>query len=285
MSDISMIGLGRMGAAVAEGLLSGGRDMTVWNRSAEKMQPFIERGALGASSIADAVAASQLIVICIDNYSVTHSLLDVNDVTDRLSDRIVVQLSTGTPDEAGESAEWFKSFGAEYIDGAILGGPENLHTDSAQVLFAGAEDTYMRVEHLLQSVCPRVRYVGEKIRGAAVLDMAWLCRHYGMFAGVTHGALLCEAENMGLDLYSELFPESDYAHFYVKTMLEENFYDTPATLRIWAGALEAIRKHAVDCGINSEAPTFFASQFEKALKAGYGEEDVAALIKVLRNSS
>jgi 3-hydroxyisobutyrate dehydrogenase-like beta-hydroxyacid dehydrogenase len=89
---------------------------------------------------------------------------------------------------------------------------------------------------------------------------------------------------MGLDLYAEMFPESDYAHFYVKTIHDENFYDTSATLRTWAGALEAIRKHAVDARINSEIPTFFASQFEKALKAGYGEEDVASLIKVLRDS-
>lgn len=284
MSDISMIGLGRMGAAVAEGLLASGNDMTVWNRSARKMQTFIERGALGASSIADAVASSRVIVVCIDDYSATRSLFDVKDVTEHLSDRIVVQLSTGTPDEAGESFEWFQALGAEYIDGAILGGPENLQTDYAQVLFAGPQDAYARAEHLLQSVCPKVRYVGENIRGAAVLDMAWLCRHYGMFAGVTHGALLCEAENVGLDLYAEVFAESDYAHVYVKTMHEENFYDTSATLRTWAGALDVIRKHAVDSGINSEAPTFFARQFEKAMKAGYGEEDVAALIKVLRDN-
>ena len=115
-----------------------------------------------------------------------------------------------------------------------------------------------------------------------MLDMAWLCRHYGMFAGVTHGALLCEAENMGLDLYAEMFPESEYAHSYVRTIYDEDFYDTSATLRTWAGALDVIHKHAVNSGINSETPAFFASQFEKALKAGYGEEDVAALIKVLR---
>jgi 3-hydroxyisobutyrate dehydrogenase-like beta-hydroxyacid dehydrogenase len=42
---------------------------------------------------------------------------------------------------------------------------------------------------------------------------------------------------------------------------------------------------ARDTGINSEIPDFVSRLFKRAISAGYGEEDVAALIKVLKRDS
>ena len=50
MSDISVLGLGQMGSAMAHALLANGRKVTVWNRAPEKAQPFIDSGAEIAAS-------------------------------------------------------------------------------------------------------------------------------------------------------------------------------------------------------------------------------------------
>ena len=52
MSDISVLGLGSMGAALARALQRAGHRITVWNRSPEKMQPFVANGADGAPAVA-----------------------------------------------------------------------------------------------------------------------------------------------------------------------------------------------------------------------------------------
>lgn len=52
MSDISVLGLGSMGAALARALQRAGHRITVWNRSPEKMQSFVANGAKGAPSVA-----------------------------------------------------------------------------------------------------------------------------------------------------------------------------------------------------------------------------------------
>lgn len=284
MSEISILGLGLMGAALAHELQRHGHSMTVWNRSPEKMQPFTDRGAHGALNLVEAVTASPILLICVDDYSVTRSLLEVENVTNNLIDRTVVQLSTGTPLEAYESAEWFKSYGARYIDGAILAGPETLGTESAQIIFSGPEDVFAGAELLLKSLCQKIRYLGDNIRSASALDLAWLCRDYGMFMGVTHGAVLCESEGVSLDLYAQMFPESDYAHDYVNTIHNKEFENTSATLNTWGAALQNISKQAHNAGINSEIPQFISSLFDRAMQAGHGEEDVAALIKILRKN-
>jgi 3-hydroxyisobutyrate dehydrogenase-like beta-hydroxyacid dehydrogenase len=48
MSDMTVIGMGAMGAAFARTLLAAGRSVTVWNRTPEKMQPLVALGADGA---------------------------------------------------------------------------------------------------------------------------------------------------------------------------------------------------------------------------------------------
>ena len=58
MSDISTLGLGLMGSALARSLVKGGHGVTVWNRSPAKMQPLVDMGAAPAASVAAAVEAS-----------------------------------------------------------------------------------------------------------------------------------------------------------------------------------------------------------------------------------
>lgn len=48
--EIGFIGLGRMGTAIAGNLVKAGHDVTVWNRSAEKIRPLIEAGAQQAAT-------------------------------------------------------------------------------------------------------------------------------------------------------------------------------------------------------------------------------------------
>jgi 3-hydroxyisobutyrate dehydrogenase-like beta-hydroxyacid dehydrogenase len=52
---------------------------------------------------------------------------------------------------------------------------------------------------------------------------------------------------------------------------------------VWDGALQRIQAQARDAGINSEVPDFISGFFRRGIAAGYGEEDIASVIKVMRN--
>ena len=71
MSDITVIGLGAMGLALARTLLEAGRNVTVWNRSPEKIQPLMALGARGPSNFGEALAASPQIIVCLSDYDTT----------------------------------------------------------------------------------------------------------------------------------------------------------------------------------------------------------------------
>ncbi len=205
MSDITVIGLGLMGAALARAIHRAGHDLTVWNRSPGKMQSFIDDGVAGAPDVVSAIAGSSVIVICIDNYAATNSMLRADEVTPLLAGRTVVQLSTGTPREAAECAEWMKAHDVSYLDGAILAGPRTIGTDGSIILLAGEEAAYERSGGMLACLGGDVRYLGANVRAASALDLAWLCDSYGRFLAVTHAACLCESEGVGVDEFASLF--------------------------------------------------------------------------------
>ncbi len=103
MSDISVIGLGKMGSAIASALLRSGRSVTVWNRATEKAAPLIEAGAVLASSPQEAVAASEAIMVCIKTHKTTTELL--KPLSGELSGKTIIDLSTGGAEEANELVE------------------------------------------------------------------------------------------------------------------------------------------------------------------------------------
>ena len=65
VSDVSMIGLGAMGSALARAFVGAGHRITVWNRTRRKMRPLVDAGASGAANLIDAIEASPIIVVCI----------------------------------------------------------------------------------------------------------------------------------------------------------------------------------------------------------------------------
>ncbi|MGR3716709.1 MAG: NAD(P)-dependent oxidoreductase [Thermohalobaculum sp.] len=281
MSDITVIGLGLMGAALARAIQRAGHDLTVWNRSPAKMQPFIDDGVAGAPDVASAITASPVILICIDNYAVTDTMLQSDDIVPLLAGRTVVQLSTGTPQEAREASEWMIARGVAYLDGAILCGPTAIATDDAQILLSGDAAAHQRAGKLLQCLGGTVRYLGPNTGAASALDLAWLTTCYGRFMAIIHAANLCKSEDVGIDEFVSLFPDNPDIRGYAKVIHEESFHECTATLQVWGAALQRIQQQGVDANINTEFPDLVASVFKKAVDAGYGAQNVMALVKVL----
>jgi len=282
MSDITMIGLGAMGSALARAFVRAGHNTTVWNRSAARMGPLMEIGARGAGSVTEAVAASPMIVVCINNYAATQALLGSGEVLAALAGRTLVQLSTGTSAEARAAEAWLAPLGVDYIDGAIMPYPSDIGAPDAQILFAGPEAAYRRCLPLLGCLGGDLRYLGTNIAAAAVLDMALLTGQLCNYLGALHGALLCESEGVGVDVLGSMFAGGDPVARLLGKIHRRALHEAEATLTVWNAALDGILDQGRSRSINTEIPSLVSSLFRRALAAGRGEDDVASVIEVLR---
>ena len=99
-------GLGAMGSALARALVARGHRVTVWNRTTDKASPRVSDGAVLAATPAVAVGASPVVIACVSNYDVTRAILGDDEVAAGLPGRGLIQLSTGSPQEARDSEVW-----------------------------------------------------------------------------------------------------------------------------------------------------------------------------------
>ena len=93
MTDISVIGLGAMGSALARAQLKAGRSVTVWNRSIEKAAPLEEAGAIAAATASEAIMASPLTITCLKSHPQTNEVL--RNAANALPGKTIIELSTG----------------------------------------------------------------------------------------------------------------------------------------------------------------------------------------------
>ena len=79
-----------------------------------------------------------------------------------------------------------------------------------------------------------------------------------------------------------MLPEGDRARILANRVIGGAYQNPDATVAIWDAVAHRLRKQAADTGIGSEFPDFASDIIGRATQAGYAGEDVAALIKVLR---
>jgi 3-hydroxyisobutyrate dehydrogenase-like beta-hydroxyacid dehydrogenase len=280
MSDITVIGLGLMGSALAKTLLTAGHEVTVWNRSREKAEPFVSSGAKIGETIADAIEVSRVILVCINNYATTMKFFEKDDTLSILKGRIVVQMSSGTPQEAIRSERWFQGNSIGYLDGAILGSPKDIGTKEGQILIAGDDSLWRECKPVLKCLAGNFQHTGTKIDSAKILDLAWLSQRLGLYMGVFQGLLLCKAAGVGLDVFGSTVAADERISMVANTIHTNTFTDPINTIKVWKEALHHIQIQAQNTDTNNEVLEFIAEKFQRAYSAGYEEEDIAALIKV-----
>ena len=281
MSDISVIGLGNMGAALASSLVGAGLDVTVWNRSPGRTAPLAARGATAAPDARAALLASPRTLVCIADYPATTRLLD--EAATNLDGRTLVQLSTGTPRQAADCDARVRALGGRYLDGAIMVNPTDIGSAGAQILIAGPEDAFAASEPTLRRLAGDLRYLGPNVRAAATLDMALLSRIECMVVGVVHGALICEAEGVPLEQFAALLsPGVSLTHLETLVPTSPHADAVAASVEVIAATVARLQEQARDAGINSEIPDFLAGLFDRAMAAGHAAQDSASVIHVLR---
>ena len=283
MSEVTIIGLGNMGSALARAFVGNRCSLTVWNRSPEKAASLVEQGAALAANVAAAVAASPVIIMCVTNDAAARQIMTQNE--EAFSGKLLVQLTTSTPQEARTGEAWAHQHNVQYIQGAITGSPASIGTPDAHILFAGAEDAFHKAEPLLRVLATKLDYKGESVGLAPAWDIVMIMHYYGMFLSLFHSVQVCQAEGIPLEQFIALLGEQGkgYEKWLVENIHSGNYQETSAPLELWANAIQFIARHAQESGIDARFTMLTAKIFQQAMAAGYGREEVSAIFKVLKN--
>ncbi|MFJ6661728.1 NAD(P)-dependent oxidoreductase [Streptomyces sp. NPDC091377] len=196
-STVTVIGLGPMGYALAATFLAAGLRTTVWNRTPGKDAGLVERGARTASSVEEAVGASELTVVCVVNYDAVDAVLRRPEVATALKGRTVVNLTADIPDRARDLDAWADAHGIRYLDGAIMTPTPTIGTPDGVFLYSGPEALYREHRPVLDALGGAHTHLGEDIGRAAAYDIALLDIFWTAMSGYAHALAMARAEGIG----------------------------------------------------------------------------------------
>ena len=284
MTDISIIGLGAMGSALANAQLSAGRSITVWNRSPEKVARLVAAGAIPATTASEAIAASPVAITCVKSHPQTLSILQTS--TNVLKGKTIIELSTGGAMEAEELAQFLEGAGAEWMFGIINAYPHMIGNEDVVLSIVGTEDQWLANAPIIKTMGGSSVHVGQQAGMLAALFAGLFTVRQGFMWGMIYGALACKKAGISMKAFSDLVPISmgmmkPYYDYFAATVPDATYDDPPATMQTYAAALEDVLASFEALGAQDELPRLFVDMANKGMAAGYEDKALTAVIDVL----
>lgn len=283
----TVIGLGNMGSALAAALLDRGHPTTVWNRTPEKAKAQADRGAHVAVSPAEAVAASGLVLACVLDYDALHTVLDPVAEAGGLAGKSLVNLTSGSPEQAEEMAAWAAAHGAGYLDGGIMTTPPGVGSPEMMYLYSGSEAVLETHRPALAALGDPL-YLGVRPGLASLYDSALLGLMWATFAGWLHGTAVVTADGPPATDFTRVALRwltgavSGFMTTYAPQVDAGRYPGDDATVDVQITAIDHLVHAARARGVDTSLPELLRATMERAAAAGHGQDSFASVIEVLR---
>lgn len=168
--NVGFIGLGIMGRGMAANILRAGFPLTVWNRTAAKMEPLVAAGARAGASPADLAARSDIIVICVSDTPDVEAVILGPDgvIAGARPGSLVVDCSTISPEATRRLAQTLAARGIGMLDAPVSGGSEGAAKGTLSIMVGGKETDFQRALPVLQAMGKQITHVGDHGAGQTV---------------------------------------------------------------------------------------------------------------------
>ena len=170
MEKVGFVGLGIMGQGMARNLLKAGFPLTVWNRTASRMEPLVTAGAQPGQSPSDVAARSDIIVTCVsDTPDVEAVIAGKNGVLEGVRPgSLVIDCSTISPIVTQKLAETLAERGVAMLDAPISGGSEGAAQGTLSIMVGGKSEDFERALPVLEAMGKKITHVGASGAGQTV---------------------------------------------------------------------------------------------------------------------
>lgn len=194
--QIGIIGIGRMGSAIAQRLRETGHSLIVWNRTLEKVRPIAELGAAVAESARELSTRADVIISILTDAAAIEAVFagEVGLLAGDIGDKVVIEMSTVQPQVQEYWAEKVRAKGGAFVECAVSGTTGPARQGRLIGLVGGEAEDLAKVRPVLDQLCRRVEHVGPVGSGGSLklavnlpllvyyqaLGEAYtLCRHLG----------------------------------------------------------------------------------------------------------
>ena len=194
---IGVAGIGRMGGAIAAHLIEVGHEVTVWNRTADKVRPLADAGAKVAGTPSELAARVEAVITILTNREALAAVFEGPDglLAADANGRLFIEMSTVRPQDQVTLAETVRAKGGIFVECPVGGTVGPARQGRLLGVAGAAKADFEKAKPLLDAMCRRVELVGPVGAGAsmklalnlpllvyyqALAEAYTLCRHLGL---------------------------------------------------------------------------------------------------------
>lgn len=194
--NIAFIGLGNMGAPMAENLLKAGYTLSVYDLSADATQRLQQAGASVADSPKDAAQNAQVVISMLPAGKHVHSVYlgegsSNGLLTELPKGTLVIDSSTIAAADARMVAEAASKLGVDFLDAPVSGGTGGAIAGTLTFIVGGSDTAFATAEPILAVMGKNIFHAGEHGAG----QVAKICNN--MLLGILMAGT-AEAINLGV---------------------------------------------------------------------------------------
>lgn len=198
MTQVAVLGLGIMGHGIAYNFLKAGYEVSIWNRSPEKADDLVTRGACRASGVADAVHGAKLVFeVTANDESAREVWLGADGIIANVdSNQTLITCATLSVDCVDELSKTCTEKGLQFFDMPMTGSRQGAEGGTLVLLAGGDEQKLNEVKPHLEKIASQVKYFGPAGSGMR-MKLVLNCLQAVHLAGF--GEAMRLAKQLGLD--------------------------------------------------------------------------------------
>ena len=286
---ISYLGLGTMGSGMASNLLKAGYKLTVWNRSAEKCEPFARKGARVADTPADAVSNAELVMYSLSNEEAVEKVVfgPKGILSGIREGQIAMDMSTVLPATSLREQEAYTKRGVDFVDAPVFGSKNESANAKLWIMAAGKKATFEKVRPVLEHLGQTVHYFGKNGNAVAMKLVGNLIVALELEA-LAEGLVLAQKAGLDLSTVMEVVKVADFRSPLLvsngRNILKRDFSSSFA-LKLMLKDASLIENFGN--GLQSPIPALrvVEKNLAAAVALGFGTENASALIKALEKEA
>ncbi len=284
--SVGFIGLGKMGQPMSRNVLKGGFPLTVANRSQSAVEALAGEGATPARTPAEAAARSDVICLCLPMPATVEEVtLGTGGLIEGIRPgSIVVDFSTIGPSTCRSVAAALAERQAGYLDAPVSGGTTGAEAGTLTVMVGGDQGQYERALPILQKVGKKIVYAGPVGAGAVLKLMNQLLVGINL-AGAAEAMVLGVKAGVDAQLLYETIASATGNSFQLQRcfpdLILKGSFEAMFSVDLLHKDLNLGLEVGKDNGVRLLLSALAAQVFEEAREMGFGEEDIAAVVKPL----
>lgn len=283
---IGIIGIGMLGEAVAQNLLNLGFDVSVYNRTKEKVTKVEKNGATVMNSPKAVADNSELIIIIVKDASAVKEVsFGKNGIIESENKKLIVaDMSTIEPSESREIADKFEQKQIQKLEIPVMGGPNVAITGKLVMMASGPKNSFEQCKIIFEKIANKVFFLGTQ-GTANSIKLAMNLQITMLALSLSEGITLVEKSEVDPKIFLEVLNST-----YFKTGMSENKafkmidgdYDATFTLSNLKKDISTMISTSKKLGI--ELPMIMKAEkiYENAIKEGLGNNDYTGIIEYIK---